>query len=265
MHCRSPRPSRGFTLIELLVVIAIIGILASLLLPVISRGNILAKRTQCLGHLRQYGVYLSLYLDEHGRYPPSIWMVGENTTVGTTDPIGYHFSPKTAGELPNTGIWRLNWKLRCPVDRAVSYEYNLFARTLSHDSRTPLQLDLGGEPVMGPPAAIPVAESAVVNPSDTIAYSEQVMWKMLPLGMNTTVADFPRPNRELALPASGNARFAPMVWVHRTALNQLFCDGHAESVSAKTFSLDADRTRRRWFIDNQPHRELKRLGFSVPQ
>lgn len=193
MHGNSDVRFRAFTLVELLVVIAILAILASLLLPAISRGNVLAKRTQCLSHLRQYGVYLGIYLDEHGKYPPSIWMVGDQVTTGTTDPIGYHFSQRTAGDVAGTGSWRRDWKLRCPVDRALTYEYNLFARTLRDGSGTPLRLDLGGEPVAGPPAVLPVAESAVVNPADTIAYTEPVLWRMLPLGIHTTAVDFPRP------------------------------------------------------------------------
>ncbi len=44
----------AFTLIELLVVIAILGILAALLLPVLSRGIDEGKRTVCTNHLRQW-------------------------------------------------------------------------------------------------------------------------------------------------------------------------------------------------------------------
>jgi prepilin-type N-terminal cleavage/methylation domain-containing protein len=59
----------GFTLIELLVVLAIIAILASLLLPTLTRAKASAHSAKCKSNLRQIGIGLRLYVDEEGGYP----------------------------------------------------------------------------------------------------------------------------------------------------------------------------------------------------
>ena len=62
---------RAFTIVELLVVIAIIGILAAMLLPVLSKARITAQKKQAAIEISQIATAIQQYDSVYGRFPVS--------------------------------------------------------------------------------------------------------------------------------------------------------------------------------------------------
>ena len=120
----------GFTLLELIVVITIISILASLLLPSISRARERGRKASCINNLRQIGLALEMYVADNGfRYP-----VAAGKPSDHPEPPIYDFL-KPYLKSSNTNVFR------CPSDRAnyyetegTSYEWNRFLNGDGYDS-----------------------------------------------------------------------------------------------------------------------------------
>ena len=78
--------SRGFTLIELLVVISIIALLLAILMPALGKAKELAKALVCSTRLKDIGLSMNFYVDDHdGKLPSNHPNLEDIGSVSITD------------------------------------------------------------------------------------------------------------------------------------------------------------------------------------
>jgi prepilin-type N-terminal cleavage/methylation domain-containing protein/prepilin-type processing-associated H-X9-DG protein len=182
----SRRAPGAFTLIELLVVIAIIAILASLLLPALAKAKESAKRIQCVNGIRQLGMSVMMYADDHDGYFP-VRSGNSPLAMLDTDFPPLSSLPELAAKQAATGssnMWPLQLQpyyietkiLYCPSDvlkPGNNGENSPFAALSAKRS----YLFNGFNDYFGvntiPPVGSKVPESAIRETSETILFGEK--------------------------------------------------------------------------------------------
>ena len=209
----------AFSLVELLVVLGIIGLVVGLVLPALGTAREIARRTQCLGNLRQLAAAAHAYAASHdGLYPSGYYEDRAHGIAFSWDFTLVLHRKSGVREVKPGLLWagRGDAKVQqCPsydgrsntlMDPYTGYNYNVSF------------IGYGDREVVKQPARV----TDVRSPARTALFGDGE-WGS---GANKYMrSPKPHPGDTFGARHSGTQGYR-----HRGATNVAFCDGHAESV-----------------------------------
>ena len=263
--------AKAFTLIELLVAIGIVVILAALLMSPVLNAKASARSTVCKNNLRQMGLALQSYVQDHSRYP----YLRSLPEPGDTDPNSRWWWAKF---MPYYPVKWTEQRYHCPGYKGAiagvvegkeplgSYAYNAFGvrppfggyadppNGISiHFPNT--SFGLGPMLYVSFPGKGPsTAEPQIRMPSEMLAIGES---RFLSEQVNGTPGG--RCNMVCGL-LNWSSGHGPQDWAfdparHGQNYNQLFCDGHISAMSPWIL-FNYTNSAAMWNYDHESHPEL---------
>jgi prepilin-type N-terminal cleavage/methylation domain-containing protein len=188
MNNHYTRNQSGFTLIELLVVIAIIAVLASILLPTISRVRASAESTHCVSNLRNMQIANQMYAAQNNNKYLSGASFDGNSDLSTAWLINSEYFELLTNLSVEREWGEWNDDLLCPTTRSMGSP-DCEVLSANYGMNYMLMQSALGLPSWGEESAswaIPVYK--IEKPAQTVAFADSTDWLLKTLE-GYTVAD----------------------------------------------------------------------------